>query len=117
MEILRHVTVFVHLIAFAILFGAWFVEALGKRRITRIMTLGMTLALVTGLALSAPWGLDGGELPYAKIAVKLGILVVIGAFLGIGSARQRKTDAAPPALFWLIGLLTLLNAGLAVIWR
>lgn len=49
--------------------------------------------------------------------MKLGILVVIGALLGIGSARQRKTDAAPPALFWLIGLLTLLNAGLAVIWR
>ena len=41
MEILRHAVVLVHLTGFAILFGAWVVEAIGQRRITRVMTWGM----------------------------------------------------------------------------
>ncbi len=57
------------------------------------------------------------DLNYTKIAIKLVVLLVIGALLGIGSARQRRTDALPSAIFWSIGILTLLNAGLAVIWR
>jgi hypothetical protein len=46
------------------------------------------------------------------------ILVVIGALLGIGAARQRKSGGTvPPAIFWGIGILTLANAGIAVLWR
>ncbi len=116
MEILRHAVVLVHLVGFAVLFGSWAVEAIGERRITRIMTWGMTIAAVAGLALAAPWGVDG-ELNYAKIGTKLVILLVIGALLGIGTGRQRRTGAAPAPLFWLIGILTLANAGIAVLWR
>lgn len=76
----------------------------------------MTIAAVAGLALAAPWGLEH-DLNYAKIGVKLVVLLVIGALLGIGSARQRKTSSVTPVVFWLIGILTLLNAGIAVIWR
>lgn len=117
METLRGIVVLVHLVGFAILFGAWFVEAIARRvRFTRVMTWGLAVAGVAGLALAAPWGLSY-ELNYTKIAVKLGILVVIGALLGIGSARQRRSDAVPPVLFWLVGILTLANAALAVLWR
>jgi hypothetical protein len=56
MEILRHAVVLVHLVGFAVLFGAWVVEAVGQRRITRLMTWGMVIAAVAGLALAAPWG-------------------------------------------------------------
>jgi hypothetical protein len=115
MEILRSIVVLIHLIGFATLFGAWLVEAIGKRRITRLMHWGLGIALVAGLALAAPWGIDG-ELNYVKITIKLVVVVIIGALLGIGAARERKTGSVPPAVFWLIGLLTLLNAGLAVIW-
>lgn len=72
--------------------------------------------MLAGLALAAPWGIDY-DLNYVKIGVKLVVLVIIGALLGIGSARQKRGDAVPPAVFWLIGILALLNAGLAVIWR
>ncbi len=115
METLRHVVLFVHLIGFAVLFGAWAVQAFGgKREITRLMNVGLAIALVAGLALSAPWG--GFEMNGPKIITKLVILVIIGALLGIGSARQKRGDTVAPALFWGVGVLTAANAAIAVIW-
>ncbi|ALJ19317.1 hypothetical protein [Microbacterium sp. No. 7] len=116
MEILRHAVVLVHIVGFAVLFGSWVVAAVGDRKITRVMTWGMVIAAVSGLALAAPWGIDG-SLNYTKITVKLIVLLAIGALLGIGSARQRKNGSVAPALFWLVGILSLLNAALAVLWR
>jgi hypothetical protein len=117
MEILRHIVVFIHLIGFAVLFGSWLVEAVARRiRVTRLMSVGMTIAAVAGLVLAAPWGTDA-ELDYVKLGIKLVVLLIIGALLGIGAARQRRTGSLAPALFWSIGALTLLNAGIAVIWR
>lgn len=117
METLRDIVVLVHLVGFAVLFGGWVVEAIGKRTINRVMNWGLAIAAVAGLALAAPWGLDG-DMNYMKIGIKLIILLVIGALLGIGAGRQRKSaDGTPPAaIFWLIGLLTLTNAAIAVIW-
>jgi hypothetical protein len=116
MEILRSVVVLIHLVGFATIFGAWIVEAVGKRRVTRLMHWGLAIALVAGLALSAPWGLTH-DLNYMKIGIKLVVLILIGGLLGAGAARERKSGAVPIAIFWAIGGLTLLNAGLAVIWR
>ena len=67
METLRHVVLFVHLIGFAVLFGAWAVQAFGgTREFTRLMSIGMTIAAVAGLALAAPWGLPEGCLLYTS---------------------------------------------------
>jgi len=116
METLRGIVLVIHLIGFATLFGAWAVEALGTRRITRVMSWGLLVAGVAGLALAAPWGTDH-DLDYTKIAVKLVVLLLIGALLGIGSARQRRTKAVPAAMFWLIGAATVANVAIAVLWR
>ncbi|MFJ2550649.1 Fe-S protein [Microbacterium sp. NPDC087591] len=117
METLRHIVLFVHLIGFAVLFGAWAVQAFGgKREFTRLMSVGMAIAAVAGLALAAPWGLSY-ELNYVKIGVKLVLLLVIGALLGIGTARQKRGAAVPPVMFWLVGILTAANAAIAAIWR
>ena len=118
METLRHIVLFVHLIGFAVLFGAWAVQAFGgKRKFTRLMSIGMSIAAVAGLVLAAPWGLpDGTEMNYAKIGTKLVILLVIGALLGIGTARQKRGEKIAPAVFWLVGILTAANAGIAAIW-
>lgn len=118
METLRLVVVLLHLASFALLFGAWAVEAFGTRRINKVMNLGLLFALVTGLALAAPWGTEAA-MNHTKIGVKLGVLVVIGAVMGIGQARQRKgsTGTPPAVLFWLIGVLALGNAAVAVLWR
>lgn len=117
METLRHIVLFVHLIGFAVLFGAWAVQAFGgKREFTRLMNLGMAIAAVAGIALAAPWGISY-ELNYVKLGVKLVLLLIIGALLGIGLARQRRGAAVPPAMFWLVGVLTAANAAIAAIWR
>lgn len=116
MEILRHAVVLIHLTGFAVLFGAWVVEAVGRRRVTRLMNTGMVIAAIAGLALAAPWGIDG-QLNYAKVGTKLVVLLVVAALLGIGLARQRKNGEVPSALFWSIGVLTFINAGIAVLWR
>lgn len=116
MEILRHIVVVVHLVGFALLFGSWAVEAVARRiRFTRLMSWGLLVAGVAGLILAAPFGLDG-PLNYTKLAVKLVVLLIIGALLGIGSARQRRGDAIPPVMFWLVGVLALANATIAVLW-
>ena len=117
MEILRHVVVLIHLVGFAVLFGSWVVEVVNRRhRVTPLMNIGLGIAAVAGLILAAPWGIDY-ELNYVKLGTKFVILIAIGALLGIGAGRQRKTGSVPPAIFWSIGILTLLNAGIAVIWR
>ncbi|GAB3283748.1 Fe-S protein [Microbacterium sp. MEC084] len=117
LETLRDIVVLVHLAGFAILFGSWAVEAAAKRyQATPLMNAGLGLAFLAGLVLSAPWGLGDGELNYMKIGIKLVVLVIIGALIGISTSRAKKGSPVPPAFFWLIGALTLLNAGLAVIW-
>ena len=117
MEILRHVVVLIHLVGFAILFGAWVVEVANRRhRVTPLMNIGLAIAAVAGLILAAPWAhLVRAQLHQARHQVR--DPDPIGALLGIGAGRQRKTGSVPPAIFWSIGILTLLNAGIAVIWR
>ncbi|MDY6809697.1 MAG: Fe-S protein [Actinomycetota bacterium] len=117
MDLLRNVVVFLHIVGFAITFGAWTAEAAARRfGFTRLMEYGLLLSLVTGLALAAPWP-AGIELNYAKIGVKLAILLVLGAVLGMGSARQRRTgQPVPRAMFLAAGLLSLAAAAIAVLW-
>lgn len=117
METLRLIVVLIHLIGFAVLFGAWATQAFaGKRQITKVMDWGLAIAGVAGLILAAPWGVDG-PMNYVKIGVKLVVLLIIGAMLGIGAARQKRGGTVPPAVFWLIGVLTLANAAIALLWR
>ncbi|MFE5672599.1 Fe-S protein [Agromyces sp. NPDC056523] len=117
METLRGIVLLIHLVGFAVLFGAWVVEWVnGKRGITRLMNWGLAIAGVAGLVLAAPWGIDYDP-NYTKIGTKLVILIVIGALLGIGAGRQRKSGSVPAAIFWSIGILTLANAAIAVLWR
>ena len=117
MELLRHVVVLLHIVGFAVTFGAWAAEAAARRfRTTRLMDYGLLASLLTGLVLAAPWP-TGTHLNYPKIGVKLAILVVLGGLLGMGNARQRRTgDPVPRAVFASVGLLSLTAAGIAVIW-
>ena len=69
MELLRHVVVLLHIVGFAVTFGAWTAEAAARRfRTTRLMDYGLLLSLITGLALAAPWP-AGIDLNYPKIGI------------------------------------------------
>lgn len=117
MDLLRNVVVYAHLIGFAVMVGAWIAEAAARRfLITPVMTYGMTLSLITGLALAAPW--PDVELNYPKLGTKLVILVALGAVLGIGTARQRRAGGQPVmGLFIAAGVLPLLASAIAVLWN
>ncbi|MGV9794382.1 Fe-S protein [Gordonia sp. NPDC003422] len=117
MDVLRSVVVLVHIVGFAITFGALVAEAVAARwRFTKLMDYGLLLSLITGLVLAAPWP-DGIHLNYVKIGVKLTILVILGGILGMGAARQRRTGVAVPRpLFVTALLLSLSAAAIAVIW-
>lgn len=120
METLRHLVVLAHIVGFAVLFGAWAVQAFGgERKLTRLMDIGVGIAGIAGLALAAPWGIswEPGASFYIKVGVKLVVLVIIGALVGSGVSRQKRGQAVAPAVFWLVGILTLANAGMGVIWR
>ena len=118
MELLRDVVVLLHIVGFAVTFGAWAAEAAAKRfRTTRIMDYGLLISLLTGLALAAPWPAGVSSPNYPKIVVKLVILVVLGGLLGMGNARQRRTGTAVPRpLFISVGVLSFVAAGIAVLW-
>ncbi|MGV0579225.1 Fe-S protein [Mycolicibacterium elephantis] len=117
MDLLRNVVVLLHIVGFAVTFGAWVAEAAARRfRITRSMDYGLLLSLLTGLALAAPWP-AGIDLNYPKIGVKLVILIILGGLLGMGSARQKRTgEPVPRAIFWSIGVLSFAAAAIAVLW-
>lgn len=117
MEVLRSVVILLHIVGFAVTFGAWAAEAVAKRyRTTRLMDYGLLVSLLTGLALAAPWP-AGIALNYPKIGIKLTILVVLGGLLGMGNARQRRTgDAVPRPAFYSVGALAFTAAAIAVVW-
>ena len=56
MELLRNVVVLLHLVGFAVTFGAWVAEAAARRfRFTPVMNYGILISFLTGVALAAPW--------------------------------------------------------------
>ena len=117
MELLRNVVILLHIVGFAVTFGAWTAEAAARRfRTTRVMDYGLLVSLLTGLALAAPWP-AGIHLNYPKIGVKLAILIVLGGLLGVGNARQRRTgEPVARPVFISIGVLSFAAAAIAVLW-
>lgn len=117
MDVLRHVVVLVHLVGFAVTFGAWATELFTRGfRTTRLMDYGLLVSLATGLILAAPWP-AGYEPNYVKIGVKLVILLVLTGLVGSSNARRKRTGNEPPrAVFAAVGILSLVAAGIGVVW-
>lgn len=116
-DVLRNVVIWIHLIGFAVTFGGWAAEALARRfRTTAAMDYGLLVSLISGVVLAAPWP-AGVETNWPKVGLKLAILIVLGGVLGAGNAKQRRTGRpVPRPLFYAVGVLSLLAAGIGVIW-
>jgi len=121
MEIVGQVLVLLHLIGFASLFGGVVVQVRESwPEVNGAMLWGAWLELLTGLGLVALVLLDHGvphsaveEPHYAQLSVKL----VLTLFVVLLVAKNRKFESIPRGLWVIIGGLTLINAGLAVLWQ
>lgn len=113
MEVLRLVLRYAHLIGFALLLGGAVAQWLaGTLRINRSMLWGAAVQVVTGIALAAPLRGDDPEPAPAKLAVKLGIAVLIAIMVW----APRKRAEVHRGHFAGIVVLTLANAAVATFW-
>lgn len=124
MEFLRNVFLFLHFVGLAVLLGS-VVAQIGQERlrVTAGMLHGALLQLVSGIGVMftrirlhdddpEKWA----ELDETKLTVKLVVLLVIIGIVLV-TRRKEKAGAAYGAGPWAaVGVLTLVNIGLAVFW-
>lgn len=114
MEIVGQVLVLAHLIGFAALFGGVLVQSRELHpEVNRAMLWGAWIELATGAALVARQVWADQQLHWAPLAIKLAVTV----FVVLVVAKNRKFETIPRGLWVIIGLGTLSNAGLAVLWQ
>lgn len=105
-----------HFVGLASLLGGVLVQIkdtiAGKGRIVAAMFHGALLQLVTGVLLVGVNQMGDGDVNNTKIAVKLGVLIVITVLVLV----YRKKATVASWVIWTIGTLTLANIVIAVLW-
>jgi hypothetical protein len=112
MEIVRQSLLFLHFVGLAVLLGGFFVQWRARStQVTMVMVVGAGAQILTGLLLVGARALQDRPIDGAQTAAKLivGLLVVILAQLG-----RRRSEVT--GLFYAVGLLTLVDVGIAVFW-
>ena len=113
MQTLRLVLLVVHILGFAALLGGLFVQMANRdKRVLGAMRDGVGTAFLAGIGLVGVLEAGDGEVDRAKIAVKLGVGLVL---LVLVMANLRK-PRIPEGLFWGLLLLTVTNIVVAVAW-
>lgn len=117
MDILLGILLILHFVGLASLLGGVLVQlkdvAAGKGRIVSAMIHGALTQLITGVLLVGLIEMSGGDVNTTKIAVKLGVVVVITVLVFV----FRKKSPVASWVVWLVGALTLANIAIAVLWR
>ncbi|MEV5016696.1 hypothetical protein ACIGW1_34480 [Streptomyces sp. NPDC053780] len=116
MDVLIHLFVGLHIIGIAALLGGFLTQmkAMGRgtARFISAMLHGALTMLVTGVALVGLNQADDQSVDNLKIGVKLALLIVI---LGLVYVKRDDEKVDKP-LFGLVGLLTVANIFIAVLW-
>ncbi|MFD5447746.1 hypothetical protein ACWDTR_06315 [Streptomyces sp. NPDC003470] len=116
MDVLIHLFVGLHIVGIAALLGGFLTQmkAMGRgtARFTPAMLHGALTMLVTGAVLVGLNQAQDYSVDNVKIGVKLAVLIVI---LGLVYVKRDDEKVDKP-LFGLVGLLTLVNIFIAVLW-
>lgn len=116
MDVLIHLFVGLHIIGIAALLGGFLTQlkAMGRgtARFVPAMLHGAATMLVTGVILVGLNQADDQTVNNVKIGVKLALLIVI---LGLVYVKRDDEQVEKP-LFALVGLLTVANVFIAVLW-
>ncbi len=113
MEIIRQSLLFLHFVGLAALLGGFIVQWRARStQVTMLMVVGAGAQILTGLLLVGVEASQDHPINGAQATTKLiiGVVVVILAQLG-----RRRAGVA--GLFYAVGLLTLVNVGVAVFWN
>ncbi|MFC8085648.1 MULTISPECIES: hypothetical protein [Streptomyces] len=116
MDVLIHIFVGLHIIGIAALLGGFLTQmkamGQGAARFTPAMLHGALTMLVTGAVLVGLNQAQDYSVDNVKIGVKLAVLIVI---LGLVYVKRDDEKVDKP-LFGLVGVLTLVNIFIAVLW-
>ncbi|AKZ57655.1 Integral membrane protein [Streptomyces ambofaciens ATCC 23877] len=116
MDVLIHLFVGLHIIGIAALLGGFLTQmkamGQGTARFTPAMLHGALTMLVTGVALVGLNQAQDYSVDNIKIGVKLAVLIVV---LGLVYVKRDDETVEKP-LFGLVGLLTVVNVFIAVLW-
>ncbi len=114
MELLRDTMLILHFIGLASLLGGFLVQMKPPTKVINMaMVHGVLTQLITGLALVGIAEAGDAEVDHARVAVKLGVTLVVTVLVFLH--RKKKTVAVP--VWGIIGLLTIANIVVAVMWR
>ncbi|MDG9722345.1 MULTISPECIES: hypothetical protein [unclassified Streptomyces] len=116
MDVLIHIFVGLHIIGIASLLGGFLTQmkamGQGTARFVPAMLHGALTMLVTGVILIGLNQADDQSVDNVKMGVKLAVLIVI---LGLVYVKRDDEKVDKP-LFGLVGLLTVVNIFIAVLW-
>lgn len=120
-EAIRNTTLILHIVGIGALLGGFLVQIKamsgGVAKIIPAMRHGAWTMFVTGLILVgvAEWRLSSNDalgLDHTKIAVKLTVILAILVLVLL----NRKKDSVAAPIFGIIGLLTVFNISISVVW-
>ncbi|MET9291194.1 hypothetical protein [Streptomyces sp. NPDC003077] len=116
MDVVINIFVGLHIIGIASLLGGFLTQmkamSAGTARFVPAMLHGALTMLVTGIVLVGLNQAQDYSVNNIKIGIKLAVLVVI---LGLVYVKRDEEKVAKP-LFGIVGLLTMVNIFIAVVW-
>ncbi|KOV28250.1 hypothetical protein [Streptomyces sp. XY152] len=116
MDVLIHLFVGLHIIGIASLLGGFLTQmkamGAGTARFVPAMLHGALTMLVTGVVLVGLNQAQDYSVDNIKIGVKLALLIVIFGLVYV----KRDDEKVDKGLFGLVGLLTVTNVFIAVLW-
>jgi hypothetical protein len=116
LDLVRHVILAAHFLGLAAIVGAFFVQMRAKEGFaTGVVLAGAITQVVTGLALVGVRQASDLEVDNVKIAVKLGIAVVVLVAAIVAHVQRGRGGKVKPA-FHTAGGLAIVNVLVAVLW-
>ncbi|MFF1694332.1 hypothetical protein ACFVXC_11985 [Streptomyces sp. NPDC058257] len=116
MDVLTHLFVGLHIIGIASLLGGFLTQMKqmgeGAARFNPAMLHGALTMLVTGVVLVGLNQADDNPVNNLKIGIKMAVLIVILALVYV----KRDEEKVDKGMFGAVGLLTVANIFIAVLW-
>ncbi len=113
MQALRYVFIVLHIIGLAAILGPA-LDQLRKdaKKITMAMVWGARAQILTGIALVGLIYANDGEPNNTKITIKLLVALAIAAI-----AEMSRKKVSVTWQYWVVGILTVVNIAIAVVWH